>query len=94
MEAAGYPDRTRRAQLRRLEEHHKRVHRHARTEALIEGITALETVYRDALAGGAVPALNADRPALGHRRRGVRAWHSMPVAKLARRSSSTTPTRA
>jgi DNA polymerase-3 subunit delta' len=64
LEAAGYPDRTRRAQLRRLEEHHKRVHRHARTEALIEGITALETVYRDALAGVAVPALNADRAPL------------------------------
>jgi DNA polymerase III subunit delta' len=64
LEAAGYPDRTRTAQMRRLEEHHKRVHRHARTEALIEGITALETVYRDALAGTSVPALNADRPLL------------------------------
>ena len=64
LEAAGYPDRTRRAQMRRLEEHHKRVHRHARTEALIEGITALETVYRDALAGVAVPALNTDRALL------------------------------
>ena len=51
LEAAGYPDRTRRAQLRRLEEHHKRAHRHARTDALLEGITALETVYRDALGG-------------------------------------------
>src|SRR5204862_7857120 len=50
LEAMGYPDRTRRAQLRRLDEHHKRVHRHARAEALIEGITALESVYRDTLA--------------------------------------------
>ena len=64
LEEAGYPDRTRRAQLRRLAEQHKRVHRHARTEVLIEGITALETVYRDALAGADVPALNVDRSAL------------------------------
>jgi DNA polymerase-3 subunit delta' len=63
LEAAGYPERTRRAQLRRLEEHHRRVHRHARAEALIEGITALETVYRDALADDAAP-LNADRERL------------------------------
>jgi DNA polymerase-3 subunit delta' len=60
LDAAGYPERTRRAQLRRLDEHHKRVHRHARAEALIEGITALESVYRDTLADG-VGALNADR---------------------------------
>ena len=64
LEAAGYPERTRRAQMRRLDEHHKRVHRHARTEALIEGITALETVYRDALAGAQDVALNRDRPVL------------------------------
>ena len=47
--AAGYPERTQRAQLRRLEERHKRQHRYARAEAMIEGITALETMYRDAL---------------------------------------------
>ena len=39
------------------------MHRHARTEALVEGITALESVYRDALADGAAP-LNADRDRL------------------------------
>ena len=61
LEAAGYPERTRRAQLRRLEERHKRAHRRARTEALIEGITAVETVYRDALVGTGTPALNRDR---------------------------------
>ncbi|MET0628468.1 MAG: hypothetical protein ABW033_08425, partial [Acidimicrobiia bacterium] len=43
---------------------HKRAHRRARTELLVEGITALETVYRDALAGPAAPVLNVDRPAL------------------------------
>jgi DNA polymerase-3 subunit delta' len=62
--AAGYPERTQRAQLRRLEERHKRQHRHARTEALVEGITALETMYRDALAGAGADALNLDRPRL------------------------------
>ena len=62
LEQAGYPDRVARAQLRRLADQQKRAHRHARTELLLEGITALETVYRDALAGPDAPALNADRP--------------------------------
>ena len=64
LEAAGYPERTRRAQLRRLEERHKRAHRRARTDALLEGITALETVYRDALAGRPDERLNTDRDVL------------------------------
>jgi hypothetical protein len=50
--------------LRRLEQQHKRAHRHARTELLVEGITALETVYRDVLAGPDAPMLNVDRPEL------------------------------
>jgi hypothetical protein len=62
--AAGYPERVARAQLRRLAQQHKRAHRHARTELLLEGITALETVYRDALAGSSAPRLNTDQPAL------------------------------
>jgi DNA polymerase III subunit delta' len=61
---AGYPDRVARAQLRRLAQQHKRAHRHARTELLLEGITALETVYRDALAGSSAPLLNTDQPVL------------------------------
>src|SRR4051794_164015 len=64
LEAAGYPERTRRAQLRRLEERHKRAHRRARTDALLEGITALETVYRDAMAGPGAERLNLDREVL------------------------------
>ncbi len=64
LEAAGYPERTRRAQLRRLEERHKRAHRRARTDALLEGITALETVYRDAMAGPGTEPLNLDRELL------------------------------
>ena len=69
LEAAGLPRRIARTQLRRLEEQHKRAHRHARTELLLEGITALETVYRDALAGPGAPTLNVDRPLLVARRR-------------------------
>jgi DNA polymerase-3 subunit delta' len=60
LEAAGYPERTARTLERRLAERHKREHRRARTEALVEGITALETVYRDALAGPSKPALNLE----------------------------------
>ena len=63
LEAAGFPERTRRTQLRRLEEQHKRSHRRARTDALLEGITALETVYRDALVDEGAPRLNDDRAA-------------------------------
>ncbi len=64
LEAAGYPERTQRAQLRRLDERHKRAHRRARTDALLEGIIALETVYRDALAGPGAERLNLDRELL------------------------------
>jgi DNA polymerase-3 subunit delta' len=64
LEAAGYPERTRRAQLRRLDERHKRAHRRARTDALLEGITALETVYRDAIAGPGAERLNLDHEVL------------------------------
>jgi DNA polymerase-3 subunit delta' len=64
LEAAGYPDRVRRTQIRRLDERHKRAHRRARTDALLEGITALETVYRDALAGSEAERLNIDHEAL------------------------------
>ena len=52
------------AQLRRLEDRHKRAHRRARTDALVEGITALETVYRDALAASTAERLNVDRDLL------------------------------
>jgi DNA polymerase III subunit delta' len=64
LERAGYPERTAKALQKRLAERQRREHRRARTEALIEGITALETVYRDALAGPDAPALNTDRPLL------------------------------
>lgn len=50
LEAGGYAERTAAAQRRRLEEHQKRAARRARTEAWLEGIAALESTYRDALA--------------------------------------------
>jgi DNA polymerase-3 subunit delta' len=61
---AGYPERTARARRRQLEERHKRQHRRARIDALLEGITALESLYRDALAGAGAPARNLDREPL------------------------------
>jgi len=64
LERAGYPDRSRTALLRRQSERHKRQHRRARRELLVEGITALESVYRDALAGPDAPLLNTDRAPL------------------------------
>jgi DNA polymerase-3 subunit delta' len=63
IDRAGYPPRAAQALTRRLRERHKREDRRARTEALHEGITALESVYRDALATGA-PPMNADREVL------------------------------
>lgn len=64
LERAGYPDRSRAALVKRLDERHKREHRAARRRALAEGIAALETVYRDALAGPGAPARNVDRTVL------------------------------
>ena len=92
LEAAGYPERTRHAQLRRLEERHKRAHRRARTDALLEGITALETVYRDAMAGPGTPRLNLDREVVTLAP-APRPARSMRAARPARRSPSSIPTR-
>lgn len=63
VERAGYPPRAAQALTRRMRERHKREDRRARTEALHEGITALESMYRDALATGA-PPVNTDREVL------------------------------
>ena len=58
-----YAARTASAMRKRVTDRQKREARRARVDALLEGITAIESVYRDALATG-VPALNADRPAV------------------------------
>ena len=56
---------------KRVTDRQKREARRARTDAVLEGITAIESVYRDALADGA-PPLNLDRERLdrGPGRRG------------------------
>lgn len=62
-EQLGYSTRTAQAVRRRLIEAHRRILRRARTEALLEGIAAIESVYRDALAPDAPPR-NRDRAPL------------------------------
>jgi DNA polymerase-3 subunit delta' len=63
MERYGYSDRDAQRMRRRLDERHKRETRRTRIDLLLEGVTAIESVYRDVLAAPA-PALNADRDAL------------------------------
>jgi DNA polymerase-3 subunit delta' len=63
IERREYAPRTAQAMRKRVTDRQKREARRARIDALLEGITAIESVYRDALAGD-VPAVNADRPAL------------------------------
>jgi len=61
LERHGYDERDGIRMRRRMVERHKREHRRARIDLLLEGVTAIESVYRDALVAPA-PALNADRP--------------------------------
>jgi DNA polymerase-3 subunit delta' len=63
MEAAGYPSRVAAARTRALAARQKREHRRARSDAWIEGFTAIESVYRDALAGPEARRINLDRTA-------------------------------
>jgi DNA polymerase-3 subunit delta' len=72
MERLGYAEREAARMRRRIDERHKRETRRTRIDLLIEGVTAIESVYRDALASPA-PALNADRPALQVTPRGAAA---------------------
>lgn len=61
LERHGYDERDGMRMRRRMVERHKREHRRARIDLLLEGVTAIESVYRDSLATAA-PPLNADRP--------------------------------
>jgi DNA polymerase-3 subunit delta' len=63
MERLGYDDREAQRLRRRIEDRHKRETRRTRIDLLIEGVTAIESVYRDAVAAPAAP-LNGDLPAL------------------------------
>jgi DNA polymerase III subunit delta' len=64
LDRAGYPERSRTTLLKRQAERHKRQHRRARRDLIVEGVTALESVYRDAMAGPDAPQLNTDQPLL------------------------------
>lgn len=88
-ERLGYATRTAQAMRRRLVEAQKRTLRRARTEALLEGIAAIESVYRDALAPDAAPR-NLDRAPL---RVGAReAARALDVCAATRRSFTFNPT--
>lgn len=63
LDAAGYVDRTANRLRQRRREQLRLRERSARREAMMEGLVALESVYRDTLAGGIV-ARNLDRPVL------------------------------
>jgi DNA polymerase III subunit delta' len=63
IERRQYAPRTATAMRKRVTDRQRREARRARTDALLEGITALESVYRDALTEG-VPPLNLDRERL------------------------------
>jgi DNA polymerase III subunit delta' len=63
MERHGYEERDAQRLRKRIEERQLREARRTRIDLLIEGVTIMETVYRDALADPA-PTLNQDRPRL------------------------------
>jgi DNA polymerase-3 subunit delta' len=63
MERYGYSDRDAQRMRKALAAKHQREARRARIDLLLEGVTAIESVYRDALVAPE-PALNADRPPL------------------------------
>lgn len=64
LERLGYADRDARMLRGRIEKRHQREVRRTRIDLLIEGVTTIETVYRDALADPA-PPLNRDRARVG-----------------------------
>jgi DNA polymerase III subunit delta' len=70
MQRMGYEERDAYRMRRRVDERHKREARRTRIDLLLEGVTAIESVYRDALAAPA-PPLNSDRPAVHVTARGA-----------------------
>jgi DNA polymerase III subunit delta' len=63
IERRQYAPRTAQAMRKRVTDRQKREARRSRIDALLEGITAIESVYRDSLAAP-VPSVNADREPL------------------------------
>src|SRR4051794_1541861 len=62
MDRLGYAERDSQRMRRLIDARHKRETRRTRIDLLTEGVTAIESVYRDTLAAPAAP-LNADQPA-------------------------------
>jgi len=91
IERSAYPDRAAQALRKRLAERHKRQDRRARIDALLEGITAFETVYRDALVP-ADAARNIDRPGLVLSARA--ASEALDACRVARESIEFNPNEA
>jgi DNA polymerase-3 subunit delta' len=60
MERHGYDARDAQRLRKRIEARQTRERRRARIELLLEGVTAIESVYRDALAGAGAEVLNVD----------------------------------
>ena len=84
----GYSDRDAQRMRRRIDERHKRELRRTRIDLLLEGVTAIETVYRDVLAAPA-PAVE-HRPAAARAAiRAPRPRRSTRAGTRARRSRST-----
>jgi DNA polymerase-3 subunit delta' len=63
LERLGYEERDAQRLRRRIEERHTREARRTRIDLLLEGVTVIESVYRDTLAAPA-PPLNQDQPRL------------------------------
>ena len=83
IERLGYAGRDAQRLRKRLEERQKRESRRARIDALEEGVTAIETVYRDSLATPA-PPLNTDRaPVAVHARAAAAALDACRDARQA-----------
>ena len=81
---AGYLPREVIRQRKRMTTRHSRHERMARREAIIEGVTALESVYRDALAGPEAPQRNLDQaPMRVEARAGDRALEACRDARQA-----------
>jgi DNA polymerase III subunit delta' len=68
MERHGYSERDAQRIRRRLDERHKREVRRTRIDLLLEGVTAIESVYRDVIASPAAPLnLDQETPAINPR---------------------------
>ena len=91
LEAAGYPERTRRAQLRRLEERHKRAHRRARIDALHRGDHRARDRLPRRAGGTADERLNIDRERPGRERPRPRRPRSTRAATPGRRIAEFNP---